>query len=151
MKTQRLSKGARSCDGLRPKGQGMEKSGLNNRLETRAGKGTLNAGRTLWLAQNKGFSELTQIKFTLRAKCITKIRYLAARPLNVDEIKGEILLGARWEGRVPPVNLRVPTANKEPHAAPSGSQQTLSQVRFPTLRAISRKSRPFADLDVGDA
>jgi len=101
MKTQRLSKGARSCDGLRPKGQGMEKSGLNNRLETRAGKGTLNAGRTLWLAENKGLRKLTQIKFVLRPKCLTKIRYLAARPLNLDEIKGEIVQGTRLEGGVP--------------------------------------------------
>jgi hypothetical protein len=123
MKIQRLNEVLRSCGGLRQNAQGSETSRLNDRLERRAGKGTLNAGRTLWLAENKGFSKLTRIKFTLRPKCITKIRHLAARPLNVDEIKGEILLGARWEGRVPPVNLRVPTANREsliPHpAAPS--------------------------------
>jgi hypothetical protein len=102
MKTQRLNEVARSCEGLRRKAQGVETSRLNDRLERRAGKGTLNAGRTLWLAENKGLSKLTQIKFTLRPKCITKIRYLAARPLNVDEIKGEILLGARLEGEVDP-------------------------------------------------
>jgi hypothetical protein len=90
MKTKRLNEATRTCEGLRQNAQGSETSRLNNRLERREGKGTLNAGRTLWLAENKGLSKLTQIKFTLRAKCITKIRYLAARPLNVDEIKGEI-------------------------------------------------------------
>ena len=90
MKKKRLNDATRACEGLRQKAQVTGKSRLNNRLERREGKGTLNAGRTLWLAENKGLSKLTQIKFTLRAKCITKIRYLAARPLNIVEIKGEI-------------------------------------------------------------
>jgi hypothetical protein len=107
MNTKRLNEAARTCEGLRQSAQGSETSRLNDRLEKRAGKGTLNAGRTLWLAENKGLSKLTQIKFTLRPKCITKIRYLAARTLNVDEIKGEILLGTRLEGEFGP-----------PHPAP---------------------------------
>ena len=90
MKIQRLNEVLRSCGGLRQNAQGSETSRLNDRLERRAGKGTLNAGRTLWLAENKGLSKLTRIKFTLSPKCITKIRYLAARPLNIVEIKGEI-------------------------------------------------------------
>jgi hypothetical protein len=92
MKTERLSKGSRSCEALRLSGQDLGNSRLNNRLERRAGKGTLNEGRTLWLAENKGLSNLTHIKFTFMSVCITKIMYLAALPLNVDEIKGDI----RW-------------------------------------------------------
>jgi hypothetical protein len=65
MKKQRLSKGSRSCDGFRQNGQGIGKSMVNDRLEIRAGKGTLNEGRTLWLSENKGLRKLTQIKFTL--------------------------------------------------------------------------------------
>jgi hypothetical protein len=53
MKKQKLNEEARSCEGLRQNAQGIEISTLNDRLERRAGKGTLNAGRTLWLAENK--------------------------------------------------------------------------------------------------
>ena len=108
MKKKRLNDATRACEGLRQKAQVTGKSRLNNRLERRAGKGTLNAGRTLWLAENKGLSKLTRIKLTLNPKCITKIRYLAARPLNVDEIKGEVLLGARLEGGVAPLTPPLP-------------------------------------------